>query len=234
MAINYVLSGALGTIVEARNSFLHSSDLDRSKPVGWKRQNEFCGEAGVLNDLGMHTWHVPLRLGWVPESVFGVFQNIVTERPGPEGALVECDTWDNVTLHSWARHDGVLFPLTTETKRIDPGQKNTWVFEAIGMDGSVRFSTKNPKSVETFSTIDVPGNGREHAWQQIDAGSQSVWPTVTGAILSSAFPTRYSKCGHRFSPSAKVCSATGSGVSLLTRRQRLMRSIARGSNRGRT
>ena len=55
MAINYVLSGALGTIVEARNSFLHSSDLDRSKPVGWKRQNEFCGEAGVLNDLGMHT-----------------------------------------------------------------------------------------------------------------------------------------------------------------------------------
>jgi predicted dehydrogenase len=187
MAINYVVSGALGTIVEARNSFLHSSDLDRSKPVGWKRQNEFCGEAGVLNDLGMHTWHVPLRLGWVPESVFGVFQNIVTARPGPEGALVECDTWDNVTLHSWARHDGVLFPLTTQTKRIDPGQKNTWVFEAIGMDGSVRFSTKNPKSVETFSTIDVPGNGREHAWQQIDAGSQSVWPTVTGAIFEFGF-----------------------------------------------
>ena len=99
MAINYVLSGALGTIVEARNSFLHASDIDRTKPIGWKRQNEFCGEAGVLNDLGMHTWHVPLRLGWAPESVYGVFQNIVTERPGPDGELVECDTWDNVTLH---------------------------------------------------------------------------------------------------------------------------------------
>lgn len=187
MAINYVLSGALGTIVEARNSFLHASDLDRSKPIGWKRQNEFCGDAGVLNDLGMHTWHVPLRLGWAPESVFGVFQNIVTERPGPEGSLVECDTWDNVTLHSWARHEGTPFPLTTETKRIDPGQKNTWVFEAIGMDGSVRFSTKNPKSVEIFSTVDVAGTGREHAWQHIDSGSQSVWPTVTGPNFEFGF-----------------------------------------------
>ena len=187
MAINYVRSGALGTIIEARNSFLHASDLDPSKPIGWKRQNEFCGEAGVLNDLGMHTWHVPLRLGWAPESVFGVFQNIVTERPGPEGSLVECDTWDNVVLHSWAHHEGVRFPLITETKRIDPGQKNTWVFEAIGMDGSVRFSTKNPKSVEIFGMVDVPGSGREQVWQQIDAGSQSVWPSVTGANFEFGF-----------------------------------------------
>jgi predicted dehydrogenase len=187
LAINYVMSGALGTIVEARNSFLHASDLDRTKPIGWKRQNEFCGEAGVLNDLGMHTWHVPLRLGWAPESVYGVFQNIVTERPGAEGALVECDTWDNVTLHSWARHEGVRFPLTTETKRIDPGHKNTWVFEAIGLDGAVRFSTKNPKLVEIFSLIDAPGHGREQAWQHIDSGSQSVWPTVTGPNFEFGF-----------------------------------------------
>jgi len=187
LAINYVMSGALGTIVEARNSFLHASDLDRTKPIGWKRQNEFCGEAGVLNDLGMHTWHVPLRLGWAPESVYGVFQNIVTERPGAESALVECNTWDNVTLHSWAHHEGVRFPLTTETKRIDPGHKNTWVFEAIGLDGAVRFSTKNPKLVEIFSVIDTPGHGREQAWQQIDSGSQSVWPTVTGPNFEFGF-----------------------------------------------
>jgi predicted dehydrogenase len=187
IALSYVLSGALGTIVEARNSFLHASDLDRSKPIGWKRQNEFCGEAGVLNDLGMHTWHVPLRLGWAPESVYGIFQNIVSERPGPEGTLVECDTWDNVVLHSYARHEGVRFPLTTETKRIAPGEKNTWVFEAIGMEGGVRFSTKNPKSVDIFSLVDVPGHGREQVWQQIDAGSQSAWPTVTGANFEFGF-----------------------------------------------
>lgn len=187
LAIDYVRSGALGTIVEARNSFRHSSDIDVNKPINWKRQTQFCGKAGVLNDLGMHTWHVPLRLGWAPELVYGVLQNIVTERPGPDGSTVDCDTWDNAVVHSWARHDGVSFPLTTETKRIDPGQKNTWEFEAIGLDGGVRFSTKNPKLVEIFTVTTVPGGGREQVWQQVDSGSQSVWPTVTGPNFESGF-----------------------------------------------
>ncbi len=186
-AIDYVRSGALGTIVEARNSFLHSSDLDVRKPINWKRQAQFCGEAGVLNDLGLHTWHVPLRLGWRPETVYGVLQDIVTERPGPDGTMVPCDTWDNAVLHSWAYHRDIRFPLTTETKRIAPGQKNTWEFEAVGLDGGVRFSTKNPKLVEVFTVIDVPGIGREQSWQQIDAGSQSVWPTVTGPNFEAGF-----------------------------------------------
>lgn len=186
-AINYVRSGALGRIVEARNSFLHSSDVDPTKPIGWKRQSQYCGEAGVLNDLGLHTWHVPLRLGWAPERVFGVLQNIVTERPGPDGTLVPCDTWDNAVVHSVARHQGHEFPLTTETKRIAPGHKNSWEFEAIGLDGGVRFSTKNPKRVEVFTTAEIPGIGREQTWQQVDAGSQSVWPTVTGSIFEFGF-----------------------------------------------
>lgn len=187
LAIDYVRSGALGRIVEAKNSFLHSSDVDIRKPLNWKRQNAYCGDAGVLNDLGMHTWHVPLRLGWQPESVYGVLQNIVTERPGPSGEPEPCDTWDNATIHSWAVHDGERFPLTTETKRIDPGQKNTWEFEAIGLDGGVRFSTKNPKLVEVFGVEDIPGIGREQVWKQIDAGSQSAWPTVTGANFEFGF-----------------------------------------------
>jgi predicted dehydrogenase len=186
-AIDYVRSGALGRIVEATCGFLHASDLDVNKPLNWKRQQKFCGVAGVMNDLGMHTWHVPLRLGWAPEGVFGVLQDIVTERPGPGGDLVPCDTWDNAIIHSRARHDGAEFPLTTVTKRIAPGEKNTWEFEAIGMSGGVRFSTKNPKQVEVFAMIDVPGVGREQSWQRIDAGSQSVWPTVTGPNFESGF-----------------------------------------------
>lgn len=186
-AIDYVRSGALGTIIGARNSFLHASDIDPFKPLNWKRQNRFCGEAGVLNDLGLHTWHVPLRLGWAPRSVYAVLQNIVTERPDPDGKLVPCDTWDNAVIHSWSRHDGTPFPLTTETKRIAPGHKNTWEFEALGLEGGVRFSTKNPKRVEVFTLFDVPGMGREQVWQQVDAGSQSVWPTVTGTNFETGF-----------------------------------------------
>jgi predicted dehydrogenase len=186
-AIDYVKSGALGTIIEARCGFLHSSDIDPAKPINWKRQVEYCGEAGVMNDLGMHTWHVPLRLGWAPTSVSAVLQNIVPERPGPEGTPVPCDTWDNAVLHCWSQEGDQKFPLTTETKRIAPGEKNTWLFEAIGTEGGVRFSTKSPKEVEVFSRISVPGIGTEQAWQRLDAGSQSAWPTVTGGIFETGF-----------------------------------------------
>lgn len=186
-AVQYVRSGALGTLVEARCEFLHSSDVDPRKPINWKRQAAYCGTAGVLNDLGLHTWHIPLRLGWAPDSVFGVLQNIVPQRPGPDGSMVDCDTWDNGVLHCWSSRDGIRFPLTTATKRIAPGHKNTWEFEAVGLDGGVRFSTKNPKLVEVFTRTAVAGIGTEQAWQRLDAGSQAVWPTVTGPIFEAGF-----------------------------------------------
>jgi predicted dehydrogenase len=186
-AVNYVRSGALGRIIEARCSFLHASDLDVGKPITWKRQARYCGEAGVMNDLGLHAWHVPLRLGWVPDRIFGVLQDIVTERPTPDGGRERCDTWDNAVLHGWVSKENYSFPLTTEMKRIDPGEKNTWEFEALGLDGGVRFSTKNPKRVEVFSVVDVPGGGREQVWSSLDTGSQSVWPTVTGPNFESGF-----------------------------------------------
>jgi predicted dehydrogenase len=186
-AINYIRSGALGTLIEANCAFLHSSDLDRTKPINWKRQVEFCGAAGVMNDLGMHAWHVPLRLGWLPKSVQGNLQDVVSQRTGPDGTPVSCDTWDNATTTSWCESDGSPFLMTTRTHRIAPGEKNTWSLEVLGMDGGVRFSTKNPKKVEVFAVLDVPGIGREQSWQQLDVGSQSVWPTVTGGIFESGF-----------------------------------------------
>ncbi|MDL9978729.1 Gfo/Idh/MocA family protein [Microbacterium sp. ASV49] len=186
-AIDYVRSGAAGPIIEVRSAFLHSSDLDESKPINWKRQAKYCGEAGVMNDLGMHAWHVPLRLGWEPESLTAVLQNLVPQRPGPTGELEECDTWENATVWGWVDGPDGRFPLTVETKRIAPGNKNTWVFEVIGKTGGVRFATSNPKRVEVLSVADVPGVGREQGWTAIEAGSQSVWPTVTGGIFETGF-----------------------------------------------
>lgn len=186
LAVEIVTSGALGRLVEARSAFLHSSDYDVRKPINWKRQSQYCGRAGVLNDLGMHAWHVPLRLGWIPCDVTAVVQNLVPERPNADGDLVLCDTWDNAVTWSTIPHSLGDFPLVTETKRIAPGHKNTWELEVSGMDGSVRFSTKNPKRVEILGQIVLP-RGAEQAWQAVDVGSQSVWPTVTGAIFESGF-----------------------------------------------
>jgi predicted dehydrogenase len=83
LAYETIASGALGQPIEVEHDFLHSSDLDRSKPINWKRQAKYCGAIGVMGDLGMHVAHVPLRLGWRPQSVFAVLSDIVTERRSP-------------------------------------------------------------------------------------------------------------------------------------------------------
>ena len=135
----------------------------------------------------LHAWHVPLRMGWKPKSLYAELQNIVTTRPGADGKPEACDTWDNATLNTWVDYKGYTFPMQVNTKRIDPGQKNTWELEVKGMDGSIKFSTKNPKEIKYFQMNKLPGTGEEQVWISADAGSQSVWPTVTGPIFESGF-----------------------------------------------
>jgi predicted dehydrogenase len=182
LAYEMIRSGSVGRILEARSAFLHSSDLDITKPIGWKRQARFCGRLGVMGDLGMHVLHVPLRLGWSPARVYAVLQDIVKERPGPNGEPEICDTIDNATLIcSVDRGDGE-FPLTVETKRIAPGETNTWMLRVVGMDGGVEFSTRNPKAVRRFTVR----QGRQ-IWEHLETGSQSVFPTVTGGVFEFGF-----------------------------------------------
>jgi predicted dehydrogenase len=176
-AVETIRSGALGEVIGVDSDFLHSSDLDRSKPINWKRQARYCGEIGVMGDLGMHVTHLPLRLGLRPETVFAELQDIVTERPGPDGSAVPCDTIDNATLHCDAG-----FPLTLRTHRIAPGHLNTWRITALGMDGGVAFSTAQPKTVNRFAIRDG-----QQVWEHLELGSQSVFPTITGGIFEFGF-----------------------------------------------
>ena len=189
-ALDYIRSGAIGRVIEARSAFLHSSDFDLSKPVNWKRQQKFNGKAGVMNDLGLHAWHVPLRLGWVPERMYAVLQDLVPQRPGPDGEPVACDTWENARILATVKQDDYEFPLTVDTKRIDPGEKNTWSLTVTGLDGAVSFSTREPKTLRVLTREAQPVLGplaNEQRWQVIEVGSQSVWPTVTGGIFETGF-----------------------------------------------
>jgi predicted dehydrogenase len=171
-------SGALGRIFEARAAFLHASDLDLDKPINWKRQARYCGELGVMGDLGMHVLHLPLRLGWRPERVYATVQDIVRERPGPDGSPVPCDTPDNAALHTTVGD----FPLTLEVKRIAPGESNTWRLRVLGLDGGVDFSTATPKDLWTFER-----RGARQLWQREQTGSTSAFPTITGPIFEFGF-----------------------------------------------
>jgi predicted dehydrogenase len=172
-----------GRVLEVRSQFLHSSDLDPMKPINWKRRAEFNGEYGCLGDLGMHALHLPLRADWTAENVRAILSDVVTERPDGAGGWADCDTWDNAVLLCEARDGDVSFPLRIETKRIAPGETNTWVTEVDGTEGSIAFSTKLPKTLRFMEYR--PGGPQ--AWQTLDLGSQSAYPTITGAIFEFGF-----------------------------------------------
>ena len=175
-------SGALGRLLEVRCAFLHSSDLDPTKPANWKRQTRFCGEAGVMNDLGLHVAHLPLRLGWKPVSVHAQLQRIYLERPDGRGGKTACDTWDNAALHTSALIDGQAIPLTLEMKRLAPTETNTWIFAALGTDHGVRYSTKEPKTLWQFH------RDKEQWWEKTDLGFSTPFKTITGGIFEPGFP----------------------------------------------
>jgi predicted dehydrogenase len=180
--IEAVRSGSLGKLLEIRAGFLHSSDLDPQKPINWKRQVRSCGEIGVMGDLGMHVVHLPFRLGWRPRSVYAQLVDIVRERPDGRGGVAPCDTWDNAILHTTVDADGLSVPMTLEMKRIAPGETNTWYVEVAGMEGAVRYSTKEPKTLWTFR------RDKEQWWQKTDLGFQTPFKTITGGIFEPGFP----------------------------------------------
>jgi predicted dehydrogenase len=172
-----------GRILEVRSAFLHSSDLDPRKPINWKRQAAYNGAYGAMGDLGMHALHLPLRFGMLPRSVRAIVSDVVRERPDGRGGTAAADTPDNAVLLCDVERDGVRFPLRVETKRIAPGEMNTWLIEVDGTRGSIAFTTKRPKTLRTMAY--EPGGPQE--WREQDLGSQSAYPTITGPIFEFGF-----------------------------------------------
>ena len=176
-----VQSGRLGKIFEVKAGFLHASDMNADKPINWKRQSQYCGEIGVMGDLGLHALHIPLRLGWKPSKIFAQLQKIITERPDGKGGTAVCDTWNNALLSTEILIDGEEVPMLLEMKRLAPGETNTWYIEVYGTEGGVRYSTKDTKAFWTFSNVE------EQWWKRTDLGFQMAFPTITGGIFEAGF-----------------------------------------------
>jgi predicted dehydrogenase len=175
----WLAEGRAGRILEVRAAILHSSDLDPDKPINWKRQARFNGVYGCMGDLGMHALHVPLRCGLAPRSVYAVLSDVVAERPDGRGGMAACDTIDNAVLLC----EGDGFPIRIDTKRIAPGEANTWSIEIDGTEGSIAFSTKRPKTLHTMAYR----RGGPQEWRVQDLGCHSAYPTITGAIFEFGF-----------------------------------------------
>jgi predicted dehydrogenase len=181
--VNALQAGDFGEIINVEAGFLHSSDLNPNKPINWKRMIASNGEYGCMGYLGMHVVHIPARCGWQFSSISAQLSNIVRERPDAKGNMVACETWDNATILARATTSSTSFPITLHTKRIAPGEMNTWFITVHGTKTSMHFSTKYPR---TLKRMDYSGG--EQAWQHIDVGYASAYPAITGGIFEFGFP----------------------------------------------
>jgi predicted dehydrogenase len=181
--IAWVREGRFGRIMEVRAGFHHSSDMDVNKPINWKRMVEINGEYGCMGDLGIHTQHIPFRMGWLPKTVYASLSKIVDRRPDGKGGTAPCLTWDNASLCCTVDHaEGYTFPMVLETKRMAPGMTNTWYIEVDGLKASVRFSTRDPKAF-----FFLQSGEKEQPWCRLDMGYTPAVPTITGSIFEFGF-----------------------------------------------
>jgi predicted dehydrogenase len=179
----WIDEGRLGRIIEAKLGMRHSSDMDLSKPLNWKRIAKINGDYGCMGDLGIHTEHLAFRAGWKPIDVCAKLSKIVETRPDGKGGTAPCDTWDNATLLCGMRDaKGVEFPATFEMKRMSPGSTNAVFYEVYGLDMSARFTTDDPNALQ-FTT----SWGHEQAWSRIVVGNKPAFPTITGGIFEFGF-----------------------------------------------
>lgn len=181
--VRWVRSGKLGKIIEVRSGFCHSSDLDLTKPVNWKRMIDINGEYGCMGDLGIHTMHVPFHLGFQPKRLYAQLSNIIKERPDGKGGMVPCLTWDNATLIcDSVDKDGHEFPVYYETKRMAPGSTNRWFIEVYGVNHSVKFSTDDADAFWYTENY-----GKEQAWCRVNLGYKPLFKAITGSIFEFGF-----------------------------------------------
>ena len=181
--IKYWQEGRFGRIIEVEAGFWHSSDMDPQKPINWKRMIQFNGEYGCMGDLGMHVLHIPLRFGWTPANVRGLLSKIVSERPDGKGGLAPCETWDNAVLACEVQTADQHFPMLLSTKRIAPGETNTWFIKIHGTELSVEFTTKYPKTLRTLTFR----AGKPQSWEVLDLGYTPPYATITGGIFEFGF-----------------------------------------------
>ena len=174
--------GFFGRVIEARFTIKHASDMDLNKPINWKRQLKTNGAYGCMGDLGLHTQHVPFALGWIPETVYAVLSNIITERPDGKGGIAPCDTWDNATMLCRVKHDGYEFPMTLETKRIEPGATDQWYLKINGTKASVYFTSEDPDAFHYLYA-----DGPIQSWSRVLVGSRTLFPTITGENFEFGF-----------------------------------------------
>ena len=178
-----VEDGSVGPVTCFRAAFLHSSNLDRHRPAGWK----FQPGGGVLNDIASHVVDLMQHLVGPFDEVMCASRILVRERPMPgcpsRRVPVEVEDHSCMTVRG---DDGLVG--TIEATKIATGAQDDLRFEIHGLNGAVAWNLMDPNWLE-FCDATAPGEpfGGRKGFTRIPCGGHyaapgGAWPSAKSPV----------------------------------------------------
>lgn len=160
LARELIAAGRLGTIRQARASYLQDWLADSSAPMSWRLRAETAG-SGALGDLASHVIdQLQFLLADGINRVSATTHTFVTERPGVGG--VEPVTVDDAVWATVSFESGTVGSL--EVSRMATGSKNALSIEIYGSAGAVRFDLER---INELWFLDATQPIREQGFRRI-------------------------------------------------------------------
>lgn len=151
-------AGRVGRVQQVRASYRQDWLVDPQAPLAWRLKKEHAG-SGALGDIGAHAVDlVQFVTGLSVESVSGVVETIVKQRPLPAdggsglaGAAGEGYgevTVDDVAIFTGRLSGGAL--ASFEATRFATGRKNSLTVEVSGDKGALAFDLEDMNVVQFY------------------------------------------------------------------------------------
>ena len=164
LARDMVAAGKIGEIRQVRAAYLQDWLSDENSPMSWRLQKDRAG-SGSLGDIGAHAVDLSQFITGVElESVSGVLQTIVKERPlaadfsGLSGTAGEGRgkvTVDDLALFTGRFKGGFLGSF--EATRFSTGRKNALRVEISGSKGAISFDLEHMNELQFFDATAATG-----------------------------------------------------------------------------
>ncbi|MCT2261661.1 Gfo/Idh/MocA family oxidoreductase [Brachybacterium muris] len=143
LAKQLVADGRLGSIRQARASYLQDWLVDEGAPMTWRLRKETAG-SGALGDIGSHAIDQIQELtGQRTAAVRGRLATMVPERAGEDGTeqvTVDDAAWATLELDGGAVG-------SVEVSRMATGAKNRLQIELYGTAGALKFDLESPNEL---------------------------------------------------------------------------------------
>jgi predicted dehydrogenase len=149
-ARDLVAAGRIGEVRQVRAEYLQDWLMDAEAPLTWRMQKDRAG-SGALGDIGAHAVDLTEYItGQRVETVSGILETIVTERPllgegvGLSGTARQergAVTVDDLALFTGRLSSGAL--ASFEATRFRTGRKNALRIEVAGSLGAISFDLES-------------------------------------------------------------------------------------------